>query len=90
MSALFKRKHAPFRIIAALLYSEDPACILERQDEGVMVINTAALQRELRVTCDRFYEYMEYLENIKLLTILEKGYGRMVLRVCVPVGMVYE
>lgn len=94
MNRLFKRKHTPYRILSFLLYSDigggSEEFIKSRSLEGVLVLDTAAMQRSLRVTCERFYDYMEFLDQVELISIIEKKYGEMVIKLRPPVGMAYS
>ena len=83
-----KTKTAPFRLLVSLLYGRYEW--VERLDTGVVRLHTGPATQTLRLRSARLWEYLYWLEKIKLVERIEKEPKRGTVIVHLSLPTVYR
>lgn len=79
-----KERHAPFRLLVAVLYSPISIEWLEDLGNSTVRIDRAPLARHLKTSTERLKENLAWLEHCQYIEVLGSEKGRSTIRIRKP------
>lgn len=79
-----KDRHAPFRIMSALLYTSIEADWIESLGDGCIRIDRPSLARHLSTSTTRLKECLQWLDHCGYITLMHSERGRNTLKLRKP------